>query len=360
MTGDPPQPGETPSSQGNPWTFADPDTAWWHGEPDREPPEHPAAAAGAGDTVAHFTGDAEGSRLATANELMIIEPGGSGAPESGGSDGAPGVPESETTDRNRPTVALTPHRPPAAASPPVARLEKPAPASPQAGTHLETPAASPQTGTHLETPAASPQTEARLEKMENSTFWLSEEERAARAAGQPDRRPGRRRRPPTHNPASALIALVALGMLAAFFAWVSAEPFWLAAGHGDKGYATTTRCHGDGLTQRCHGRFATEDGRFSVARVTLLGVSGESRRAGAITPARMVSPGSGQAYAAPAGPIMHLRWALGFLLVLVCGYGIAEATGARRLGSRVQRKRAVIASFAGPLLLLAGFLIAAY
>ncbi|MEV6298090.1 hypothetical protein AB0M02_01655 [Actinoplanes sp. NPDC051861] len=275
MTGDSPQPGETPRNEGNPWTFADPDTPWWRGETEGEPPENTPA---------------EGSRLATPSELQSVE----------------------TEARNRPTVALTPHA------------------------------------------------DARRERMENHPFWLSEEERAARAAAQPDRRPGRRRRPPARNPAGALVALVALSLLAAFFGWVSAEPFWLAVGHGDRGYATTTHCRGDGLTQRCTGRFATSDGQFSVARVTLLGVSGEGRQAGAISPARMVSPGSGQAYTAPAGPLMHLRWVLGFLLVLVCGYGITEATGARRLGNRRTRKRAVIAGFAGPLLLLGGFLIAAY
>ncbi|MBG0561560.1 hypothetical protein [Actinoplanes aureus] len=297
MTGDSPQPGEPHRDQGNPWTFADPDTAWWRDEAAGEPAE------------------AGGSRLATAGELMIIEPDGDGAsrvPER--------VPEKESDDRNRPTVALAPHRP----------------------------------------PAASPAVAARLERMENSPFWLSEEERAARAAAQAARRTGKRRTSPASNPATALLALLTFGLMAAFFGWVSAEPFWLAVGHGDKGYATTTRCHGSGLTQRCTGRFAAGDGQFSVSPVTLLGVSGDGRQAGAVSPARMVSRGSTQAYAAPAGLLMHLRWALGFLLVLICGYGIAETTGARRLESRRARRRAVLASVAGPLLLLAGFLIAAY
>lgn len=292
MTGEPPQPGETPRDQGNPWTHDDTDTAWWRGEPDPAPAGNDHAA--------------EGSRLATARELMIIEPEG---------DGASRVPE-ENADRNRPTVALAPHRP----------------------------------------PAISPAAEARLE---NSTFWLSEEERAARAAAQAAR-PGNRPRPALRNPATALLALLALGLTAAFFGWVSAEPFWLAVGHGDKGYATTARCHGSGLSQRCIGRFTSDEERFSVSRVTLLGVSGDARRPGAVSPARMVSPTSAQAYIGPAGALMHLRWTLGFLLVLICGYGIAEATGARRLESRRARRRAVLACVAGPLLLLAGFLIAAF
>jgi hypothetical protein len=300
VTGDAPQPGETPGNQGNPWTYVDPDTPWWRGETDREPPEPPAPAGG--------------SRLATPGELRGIEPGG--APAVQLEEGREG--SEESTDRNRPTVALAPQRPPV---------------------------------------VASPQAEARLA---NSTFWLSEDERAARAANQPDRLPGKRRKPPARSPAGALFAMVTLGLVAAFFGWVSAEPFWLAVGHGDQGYATTTHCRGDGLAQRCTGRFDTADGEFSVARVTLLGVSGEGRAVGAISPARMVSPGSDQAYTASAGALMHLRWALGFLLVLLCGYGIAEATGARRLRTRPARRRAWIGGFAGPLLLLAGFLVAAY
>ncbi|MEU4423947.1 hypothetical protein AB0F81_25225 [Actinoplanes sp. NPDC024001] len=319
MTGDTPQPAES-RDQGNPWTLAEPDPRWWRSEEEQPPVEAGAGdsasarAAGGADATAHFTeaAPAGGSRLATAGELMIIEPGEGGASP---------VPEKDDDERNRPTVALAPHRPPAAA----------------------------------------PGSEARLERMENHPFWLSEEERATRAAADlAARRASRRRRPPARNPASALLALVTLSLMAAFFGWVSAEPFWLAVGHGEEGYATTTRCHGSGLTQRCTGRFATRDEQFTVARVTLLGISGDGRHAGAVTPARMVSPGSDQAYAAPAGVLLHLRWALGFLLVLVCGYGIAEATGARRLESRRARRRAVLGSVAGPLLLLAGFLIAAY
>ncbi|GAA4931566.1 hypothetical protein [Actinoplanes utahensis] len=291
MTGNVPQPGETPRSQGNPWTLPDPDVAWGRND-DRDGPVMDglpivARAAGARDLTEHLADE----RLATANELMIID-------------------------------------------------VEPVPA----------PAAEPE--------AAEPQT-ARLERMENHPFWLSEEERAATEVAVVDRPPGRRRRRPARNPLPALLSLVLLSLVAAFFGWVSAEPFWLAVGHGDTGYATTTRCHGDGLTQRCTGRFATTDGDFAVSRVTLLGIAGPAREPGSISPARMVSPASTQAYTAPAGPLMHLRWGLGFLLVLICGYGIAETTGARRLPPRA-RRTAVIASFLGPLLLLGGFLAAAY
>ncbi|MEV4347964.1 hypothetical protein AB0J83_26205, partial [Actinoplanes sp. NPDC049596] len=50
MIGDTPQPGETPRSESDPWSFADPDAAWWRGETDppsgrpRHPRRRPAAA----------------------------------------------------------------------------------------------------------------------------------------------------------------------------------------------------------------------------------------------------------------------------------------------------------------------------
>ena len=48
-----------------------------------------------------------------------------------------------------------------------------------------------------------------------------------RGAGAPSRTP------PPPRPLPGLAALVLLSLVAAFFAWVSAEPFWLAVGHGD-------------------------------------------------------------------------------------------------------------------------------
>jgi hypothetical protein len=288
VTGNPPQPGETPDGQGNPWTL--PESAWWHDT------DHGPALPDAGlpvvarprDLTDHQL-DRQTERLATAGELMIIEPAA---------------------------------RPPGAPPPEV---------------------------------LAAPEVEERLA---NSPFWMSEEERAATEPIPTDRTDRRRRRPPADKPLASLLCLILLSMVAAFFGWVSAEPFWLAVGHGDRGYAITARCHGSGLTQRCVGRFAAES--FSAGPVTLLGITGDGRRPGAISPARMVGPGSDQAYTAAPGALVHLRWTLGFLLVLICGYGITEATGARRLPSRPARRGATIAAFLGPILLLAGFLAAAY
>src|SRR4051794_13864434 len=44
VTGDAPQPGETPRTEGNPWSF-DPDAAWWRGDADRDRDEALAEAA---------------------------------------------------------------------------------------------------------------------------------------------------------------------------------------------------------------------------------------------------------------------------------------------------------------------------
>jgi hypothetical protein len=60
------------------------------------------------------------------------------------------------------------------------------------------------------------------------------------------------------------------------------------------------------------------------------------------------------------GLLVHLRWTLGFILVLLCGYGIAGMTGARQLETARARRGAVLISLAGPVLLLVGFLVGAY
>lgn len=207
-------------------------------------------------------------------------------------------------------------------------------------------------------------TDMRLEKLENSPFWL---DRPGTTPGGPAEGPAhaavrthRGRRPDRRMPLSAHVSLVAVALVAAFFGWVSAEPFWLATGHGDTGTATVTQCIGTGVAQRCTGQFTARDGRFMVSRITLLGVPPAQRAPGETAPARMVSPDSRQAYLGGTGTLMHLRWILGFGLVLICGYAVAGVTGARRLETAKARRSAVLLSLAGPLTLLAGFLIASY
>lgn len=246
---------------------------------------------------------------------------------------------------------------------PTVPLDRPMPARPRQG--------GPRPTEPLPPPTGSPATDARLERLENSPFWRGTStddtievppgEEPPPALTRPRHRgTGRAARKRTGRPVSAQVSLVALGLVAAFFAWVSAEPFWLAVGHGDHGYATTTQCTGDGVTQRCAGRFADADGRYTITQVRLLGVEGQARQPGAVTPARMVSPDSLQAYVGGTGALLQLRWMLGFALVLLCGYAIAGVTKARRLDTAKARRAAVLLSLAGPLALLAGFLAAAY
>jgi hypothetical protein len=244
----------------------------------------------------------------------------------------------EPDDRNRPTVSL--ERSPV---PGQGRL----------------PATEP-----LPRPTGDRATDARLEKLENSPFWLDNPgQGGTRRLPEVLSHVGTRRRVrkrAIRKPAPALFALITLALVATFFAWVSAEPFWLAVGHGDRGYAITTACNGSGVAQRCAGRFEAADGSFAVTRVALLGVAADERTRGAVTPARMVSADSRMAYVGDTGLLVQLRWILGFLLVLMCGYGIASLTGARRLDDPRARRLVTLTSLFGPILLLAGFLAAAY
>ncbi|MDR7324198.1 MULTISPECIES: hypothetical protein [Catenuloplanes] len=171
----------------------------------------------------------------------------------------------------------------------------------------------------------------------------------------PPRRPGTRL---PRNPATGLPLLVVLALLTAFFAWVSAEPLWLAVGHGTPGTATVTRCSGPTLAQRCEGTFVSA--HFTAEDVAVLGVPSGSRAAGTRLPARMVDEGAGRAHASFHGLGLHLRWSLGLALIFLCGFGIVWATGATRLETRRSRTRAIMISLGAPLTLLLGFLIAAW
>ncbi|MFI5932771.1 hypothetical protein [Actinoplanes sp. NPDC051494] len=204
--------------------------------------------------------------------------------------------------------------------------------------------------------------------LETSPFWRTEEDRARDAAWPPQAtrdklaagQPPRRKPRDPRRPVSGLLALLTLALVAAFFSWVSAEPFWLAVGHGRDGTAVVSHCSGSGVTKRCLGTFAATDGSYSVQDVALLGVDAEQRATGSTASARMVSMTSRQAYVGDTGPLVHLRWVLGFVLVLLCGLGIAGLTGAGRLETIKARRGALAVSVAGPLILLAGFLFAAY
>lgn len=454
MTGNAPQPGETPRNEGEPWSYTDPGAPWWRVQPDREAaeamaeaasrPRHPRRRA-APDTPANaavrppagepaFAPEAVDAHAAGVQDAAnAFEPSPAVKAESRQSEPLPPTAEAEAeaepaeqppavlveaeqeaviertettaaadavADRRRNaeqvTVAIerdhdgrTRERynradrsrkkpepePEPRSEPDVMLLPEPQRDGP-------VPGQSPAGRTRLSA-ATSQHTEGKLDpvkaaRLENSPFWLTDEERAAagnawpapevrdRLANQPGPADGRRGKPPVqkprkpHRPTAGLIGLIALGLIAAFFSWVSAEPFWLAVGHGDRGAATVTQCTGAGVTQRCHGSFSSADGRFDVQRVTLLGVGAEARNAGAVAPARMVSPDSRQAFVGATGILVHLRWTLGFILVVLCGYGIAGLTGARQLETARSRRAAVLVSLAGPILLLFGFLAASF
>jgi hypothetical protein len=242
------------------------------------------------------------------------------------------------------------------------------------------PATPPGNGIAGGTPAAVPEPVAPPDDLES--FWLATEEipRDAQPGGWPlvQTHPGRRplfrpddqigepRLPkPPRRRVPGLAALVLLALLASFFAWVSAEPLWLAVGHGDAGTATVTRCTGSGVGQRCVGEFTAAGGTFTAKEVSLLGIGAGDRHGGATVPAQMISAGRSAAGPLPRAYVadrlgLHLRWIIGLVVLLACGVGIAWATGARRLENRRARRRAVLASLGAPLLLMIGFLAATW
>ncbi|WCN82222.1 hypothetical protein PCA76_03785 [Micromonospora sp. LH3U1] len=171
------------------------------------------------------------------------------------------------------------------------------------------------------------------------------------------RAPGRTVPPP--DPLPGLAALVALSLATAFFAWVSAGPFWLAVGHARAGTVVIDDCTGGGLTQRCRGIFTAEDGRFIAHGVRVSGVLAGGDAPGTPLPARMTGPDGGTAYA-DVGVDRHLHWLPGLLVVLGCTAGIVRWTGSARLPGRRHRRWAVATAIGGPVLITVGFLVAAW
>ena len=179
--------------------------------------------------------------------------------------------------------------------------------------------------------------------------------RSEAAPGLPPDPASRRAPPRTPSSAVRLLALLVLALVAAFFAWVSAEPFWLAVGHGDQGTATVARCTGDGVTQPLRGDVHGGDGAFTAA-VALLGVERGPAARRVTVPGPDGRTGEPAGVRGRAGSLLHLRW-VGFALVLRCA-GSASPGRPARGGWRPPRarRRAVLLSLAGPLALLAGFL----
>ncbi|MCI4064159.1 hypothetical protein MRQ36_16750 [Micromonospora sp. R77] len=210
-----------------------------------------------------------------------------------------------------------------------------------------------------DTPDGEPALWAPIEEVHwDGTPLREEPHRPGRSAGRLRRvRVRRPRHPPT--PVRGLTALLALSLLAAFFAWVSAGPLWLAVGHATPGTVRVTGCTGAGLTQRCRGIFVADGERFVAHGVRVSGVPAGRTATGSTLPARMTGPDAGTAYA-DTGIGRHLRWLLGLLLVLACAAGIARWTGATRLPDPRHRRWAVGVALAGPAMITVGFLVAAW
>jgi hypothetical protein len=167
----------------------------------------------------------------------------------------------------------------------------------------------------------------------------------------------RRSRPP-RRPVLGALALVVLAFATTFLAWVSAEPLWLVIGHGERGTATVTRCPPGTAPPGCV-TFRAADGGFVAEDMALLGADRVQLARGASVPAQMVSVRGDRVYAAdPTG--LRLRAGVGLALVLLCGLGLAWATGATRLDDPRSRRRAVLASIGLPLLVTLGFLAATW
>jgi hypothetical protein len=164
------------------------------------------------------------------------------------------------------------------------------------------------------------------------------------------RPPGRSTRAPRppKNPRAPWIAmpgLVVLLLAAAFLGWVSAEPFWLAVGHGRTGTVTILA----GGTSGCHGSFTAPD--FTVSTVDIYGLAPDECRPGTARPAEMVSAGAAHAFATDHAGLL-LRTGVGLGLLLLCGLLIALVTGTRKL-TGWHRGSATFLSLAAPLLVAA-------
>jgi hypothetical protein len=184
-----------------------------------------------------------------------------------------------------------------------------------------------------------------------------------RSASPPVRRPPhrrRRRRGLPRRPWFALPALVVLALATTFFAWVSAEPFWLAVGHGHSGTATVVAGGGgpSAPAEGCRAFFIAGDGSFIASDVDLRGLEPAECTDGAKVTAHMVSVRAEQAYAT-SGFGLHLRWLSGLGLVLLCALVIVWLTGAARFDGW-RRGVAVGLSLGGPVAVTIAMLTAAF
>lgn len=161
------------------------------------------------------------------------------------------------------------------------------------------------------------------------------------------------RRRSSRAPATGLPGVIVFALLGAFFGWVSAQPAWLALGHGTAASAAVTACTGHGLGRSC--RVNVTGAGLDAADLRLVGADA---RVGERVPVRVVNASARVAYAGSSAGLAR-RAVLGLVLVLACGLGAAWASGARRLAGRA-RTVAVPASFAVPVALALALLAAAW
>jgi hypothetical protein len=163
-----------------------------------------------------------------------------------------------------------------------------------------------------------------------------------------------RPRPPVGQraPLPGLLGLLVFAALGGFFGWVSAEPTWLALGHGRPATATVTECAGSGLTRSC--TVTVVGSGLDAAGLRLVGADAQ---AGQRVPVRVVRASAKVAYAGSTSGLV-LRALVGLALVLACGAGTAWATGAARLARH--RRLAWSLSAAVPLLLAGVLLVASW
>ncbi|GAA1805700.1 hypothetical protein HC028_03320 [Planosporangium flavigriseum] len=275
----------------------------------------------------------------------------------------PAVDTAPAAAAEKPATAATPTMPPAAvpAAAPAAVPAQPEGSAvrPQGGFPLWPEGDGPTVP--IMKPESTPADEKAAANPEAGTAWQAAEIEMMRGgrrttAKRPTQAPKRVRKR-ARPPALGLTALVLLALLAGFFGWVSADPFWLAVGHAQRGTATVTQCVGDGLQARCVGTFAGSS--FSRDRVAVSALPRAEQRPGAKVTAQMVSAKGRIAYAGRPTSL-HLRWIVGIVLVVLCGLGIAWATGAGRLESRRARMTAFALSLGGPLLITFGTIAVAW
>ena len=159
----------------------------------------------------------------------------------------------------------------------------------------------------------------------------------------PTRRPRRIRR---NRPGRAWVGLPALLVLLFAAAFVD-------AGHGTTGTATVVA-----KTDRCRVTFAAAGGGFTTSTVDLAGADLDQCAVGATIAAQMVSADGARAYVVDRTGL-RLRWGVGLGVLLLCGLGIAWATGAGRFRGW-QRLTAIAMSLGAPLLIAATMLAVTY